>query len=105
MVPNYKKLSTNGKVRGGPPYERAHTTLFFRFFGESSLFEINHSLRWGMLHTAAEGETATKDNNKEGVRFFFARVSSLIAKTNITQDPGRDSRWASHSGREDTLRK
>ena len=36
---------------------------------------------------------------------FFARVSSLIAKTNITQDPGRDSRWAPHSGREDTTRR
>ena len=37
--------------------------------------------------------------------FFFARVSSLKAKTNITQDPGGDSRWAPHSGREDTTRR
>ena len=71
--PNYKKLSTNGNVRGGPPYERARTTLFFDF-GESSLFEMNHStLRWGMLHTAAEGETATK-NIKEGVNSFASGV-------------------------------
>ena len=31
---------------------------------------------------------------------ILARVSSLIEKTNITQDPGQDSRWAPHSGRE-----
>ena len=38
-------------------------------------------------------------------RDFFARVSFLRRKTNITQAPGQDSRWAPHSGREDTTRR
>ena len=29
----------------------------------------------------------------------------MYRKTNITQDPGRDSRWAPHNGREDTTRR
>ena len=36
---------------------------------------------------------------------FLAKVSFLRRKTNITQAPGQDSRWAPHSGREDTTRR
>ena len=54
-----------------------------RFLGESSLLEMNHStLRLGMLHTAAEGETATKDN-KEGGRFSFSLQSNSTVNSTL----------------------
>ena len=37
--------------------------------------------------------------------YLLAKVSFLRRKTNITQAPGQDSRWAPHSGREDTTRR
>ena len=36
--------------------------------------------------------------------FFFAEVSFIKEETNITQDPGQDTRWAPHSGRESSTR-
>ena len=37
--------------------------------------------------------------------FCISKVSFLRRKTNITQAPERDSRWAPHSGREDSTRR
>ena len=46
-----------------------------KIFGESSLLGMNYRQypRWGMLHTAAEGESATKDNTEGG------RVLGMVA--------------------------